>query len=198
MPQAGHFAHENIEGWLIELDNIDPIFFEGACFLIEQIGEGHRHLDLVAVMRIGDRIGNCHRPRHRDLEFVPGVRAGKARLRLVHAAFEFQLATHDGHHRLVAVGADSHLDLVREVDAVHEFKKTMHEVLTRHFSIADDVDAGVFLPLDREQCCVELGSGEFIALQSPLRPQLVRLGEPGWLGQAAGDGRREDHAGTVS
>ena len=40
--------------------------------------------------------------------------------------------------------------------------------------------------------------GELIALQPPLWPQLVRFGEPGWLRQAAGDGRWKDHAGMVS
>ena len=105
-----------------------------------------------------------------------------------------ELTAHHRHHRFVAVGADSHLDLVREVDAVDEFQKAVDEMLTRLFAVADDVDAGVLLPFDRKQRGVELGRGQFIALQPPLRPQLVRFGEPGRFRQAAGDGRRKHHA----
>jgi hypothetical protein len=50
------------------------------------------------------------------------------------------------------------------------------------------VDAGVFLVLHGEQRRIELGGGELVARELPLRPQLVRLGEPGRLRQAAGDG----------
>ena len=53
------------------------------------------------------------------------------------------------------------------------------------------VDAGVLLLLQREQRRVGLRGGELIAGEPPLRPQLVRLGEPGRFRQAAGDGGRE-------
>ena len=33
----------------------------------------------------------------------------------------------------------------------------MHEVLTRLLAVADDVDAGIFLQLEREERCIELG-----------------------------------------
>ena len=81
----------------------------------------------------------------------------------MHAALERQRAAHHRHHRFVAVGADAHLDLVGEVDAIDEFKKAVHEMLTRHFAVADDVDAGVFLQLDREQRGVELALRELVA-----------------------------------
>jgi hypothetical protein len=129
-----------------------------------------------------------------DLELAMGMRARVTRFRLMHAPFESQLATHHRHHRFITIGADSHFDLVREVDAVDEFQKAMDEVLAGHFAVADDVDPGILLPFDRKQRCIELGRGQFIALLPPLGPQLVRLGEPGWFWQAAGDGRRKHHA----
>ena len=119
--------------------------------------------------------------------------AGVARLGLVHAALERERAAHHRHHGFVAVGADAHLDLVGEIDAVDEFEEAVHEMLARHFAVADDVDAGVFLQFDREQRGVELALREIVALEPPLRPQFVRLGEPGRFRQAAGDGRRKQH-----
>ncbi len=120
--------------------------------------------------------------------------AGVARFGLMHAALERELAAHHRHHGFVAVGADAHLDLVGEIDAVDEFQKAVHEMLARHFAVADDVDAGVFLQLDRQQRGVELGLRELVAGKPPLRPQLVRLGEPGRLRQAAGDGGGKHHS----
>ena len=92
------------------------------------------------------------------------MRAGVACLRLVHAAFQRERAAHHRHHRLIAVGADAHLDLVGEIDAVDEFEKAVHEMLARHFAVADDVDAGVFLQLHRKQRGVELALREIGAL----------------------------------
>ena len=53
-----------------------------------------------------------------------------------------QRADHRRHHRLVAVVADAHLDLVREIDAVDEFEEAVHEMLARLLAVGDDVDAG--------------------------------------------------------
>ena len=72
-------------------------------------------------------------------------------------------AGHRRHHRLVAVVADAHLDLVGEVDAVDEFEKAVHEMLPRLFAVGDDVDAGVLLKLQRQQRRVELSGGEVAA-----------------------------------
>ena len=164
-----------------------------ARFLIEQIGEGHRHFHLVAVVGVRDGIGDRHRSRQRDLQLALGMGAGVARFGLMHAALESEIAAHHRHPGFVAVGADAHLDLVGEIDAIDEFQKAMHEMLARHFAVADDVDAGVLLHFDREQRGVELGLREIVTLQPPLRPQSVRLGEPGRFRQAAGDGCRKHH-----
>ena len=109
----------------------------------------------------------------------------------MHAALELERAGDGRHHRLVAVVADAHLDLAGEIDAVDEFQKAVDEMLARLLAVGDDVDAGVLLQLDREQRGVELASREIGAVEPPLRPQLVRLGEPGRFRQAAGDGGRK-------
>ena len=108
--------------------------------------------------------------------------------------FKRQFAAHLRHHGFVAVGADAHLDLVGEVDAVDEFQKAVHEMLARHFAVADDVEAGVLLQFDRQQRGVELALREIVAGEPPLRPQLVGLGEPGRFRQAAGGGGGKQHA----
>jgi hypothetical protein len=59
---------------------------------------------------------------------------------------------------------------VRKVDAVDEFQKAMDEMLARLLAVADNVDAGVFLQLERQQGRVEFALREIVALQPPLRP----------------------------
>ena len=156
MPQPGTSSMNTLKAGSSNWMTSTPSASQRARFLVEQAGEGHRHLHLVAVVRVGDGVGDRHRPGQRDLQFALGMGAGMARLRLVHAALELQFAAHHRHHGFVAVGADAHLDLVREVDAVDEFEKAVHEMLARHFAVADDVDAGVFLQFDRQQRGVEL------------------------------------------
>jgi len=60
----------------------------------------------------------------------------------MHAPLQPQCAGDGRHHRLVAVGADSHLDLAAEIDAVDVLEKAVDEVLAGLFAVADDVDAG--------------------------------------------------------
>ncbi len=120
----------------------------------------------------------------------------RASLRLhgVHPALEAHRRHHLRHHRFVAVGADAHLHLVGEVDALDALQEAVHEVLARLLAVADDVDAGVLLLLDGEQGGVALGRLERRAFEPPRRPQPVGLGEPGRLRQAAGDGGLEHGA----
>ena len=197
MPQVGDLVHVDVERRLVELDHVDAVGFERARLRVEQIGEGERHLHPVAVVLVGDGVDDRHRAGHGDLELALGVRAREARLGAVHAAPELERAGDGRHHRLVAIVADAHLDLVGEVDAVDEFEKAVHEMLARLLAVGDDVDAGVLLQLQREQRRVELAGREIGAREPPLRPQLVRLGEPGGFRQAAGDGGRK-HADRSS
>ena len=107
-----------------------------------------------------------------------GVGARMPRFGLVDAALEAQLAGDGRHHGFIAVAADSHFDLVAEIDAVDEFEEAVDEVLAGLLAVADDVDAGIFLHLDRKQGRVELAGFEIGAGQPPLRPQFIRLREP--------------------
>src|SRR3546814_16594371 len=84
----------------------------------------------------------------------------------------------DLYHRLVAVGADAHLDLVLEVDAVDEFEEAVHEMLPALFAVADGVQPGIFLLLDPQQRGIALGEIKLLAHGLPQRPQLVGLGQP--------------------
>jgi GNAT superfamily N-acetyltransferase len=140
---------------------------------------------------VRDGVDDGHRPRHRDLQLLLGMRTGKPRFGRVHAALQFQLADDLRHHRFVAVGADTHLDLVSKIDAVNELEKAVHEMLARHLAVGHDIDAGVLLDFERQQRGVGLGGGKLIAARAPLRPELVRLGQPGRLGQASRDGGLE-------
>ena len=111
----------------------------------------------------------------------------------VDAALQRQRRHHLRHHRLVAVVADSHLDLVGEVDALDLLEKAVDEMLPRLLALGDDVDAGVLLQLYRQHGGVALGVREFVAGGFPGRPQLVRLGQPFRLRQRAGDRGWKQH-----
>ena len=76
---AGHLVHEHVEGRLVELDDVDAVGLQRARFLVQQIGEGERHLYFVAVMRVGDGVGNRHRAGQGDLQLALGMGAGMAR-----------------------------------------------------------------------------------------------------------------------
>ncbi len=65
------------------------------------------------------------------------------------------------HHRLVAVVADAHLDPPGEIDPLDVLEKAVHEMLARLLAVADDVDAGILLQLDREQRRIEFSGFEF-------------------------------------
>jgi hypothetical protein len=76
---------------------------------------------------------------------------------------------------------------VLEVDSFDLFEESVHEVLPRLLAVADDVEPRILLALDPQQRRIELGLLQRGALRPPLRPQLLRLGEPFGLRQAAGD-----------
>src|SRR5207237_10814052 len=69
------------------------------------------------------------------------------------------------------------------------------EMLARLLAVAHDIDACVLLFLEPQQRRIALGLSESGAFGAPRRPELVRLGEPGRLRQAAGDGGLE-HCGA--
>ena len=124
--------------------------------------------------------------------------AGDARLVGVDAALQLQRRHHLRHHRLVAVFADSHLDLVGEIDALDIGEKAVHKMLPRLLAFGDDIDAGVFLQFHRQHGGVALGAFKLGAGGFPGRPQHVGLGQPFGFRQRAGDRGWKQHVDVSS
>jgi len=122
--------------------------------------------------------------------------AGDAGLVGMDAALEPQRRHHLRHHRLVAIFADSHLDLVGEVDALDLLQKTVNEMLAGLLALGDDVDPGIFLQLHRQQGGIALGARQFGACGFPGRPQRVGFGQPFRFRQRAGDRGWKQHVGV--
>ena len=167
---ADDLVEIDVEGRLVELDHIDPDRRQLARLLVQQFGKGHRQRDPVAVMLVGDRVDNCHRPRQGEFEPPPGVGTGDQRFCRVHAAAPAERPGDGRHHRLVAVVSDAHPHPLREVDALDAFEKAMHEMLPRLLAVADDVDPGILLQLQRQQGRVALPLIERLAVEPPRRP----------------------------
>src|SRR5262249_26112807 len=55
-----HLIHIDIEGRLVELDNVDAVGCERPGFLVEQVRECERHLDAIAVVTIRDGVDDGH------------------------------------------------------------------------------------------------------------------------------------------
>ena len=151
-------AHVDVEGGLVELHHVDAERFELARLLVQRRGEGVGEGGAVAIMLVGDRVGDGHRAGQRELELAPGVGARGARLELVDGALAADRAGHRRDLGLVAVGADADRLPAREIDAVEIGEKAVHEMDARLLAVADDVDAGVFLPLHREDGGVDLAA----------------------------------------
>lgn len=69
----------------------------------------------------------------------------------MHKALALDRADHGGHFGLVAIGthADDLATLV--VDAFQMAEKAFNEVGTRPLAVGDDMDAAIFLKLERQQ-----------------------------------------------
>jgi len=94
----------------------------------------------------------------------------------------------DHRHLGVVAVADAHGLAPGEVDAVEVLDEGGDEMLARLLAVADGADAGAQLVVDGQAHGVALGLLERLAGKLPGRPQLLGLGKPGRLGQAAGDG----------
>jgi hypothetical protein len=189
---VGGILHVDIEGGLVELDDVHAIGLKRQGLLVEQLGEGEGHLDpsfgITAVEAVRHGVDDGHRAGQGELQLLLRVRTRQLCLEGMHAALQAQGRHHLRHHRVVAVVADAHLHLVLEVDALDLLEKAVHEVLPRLLAVAHDVQACVFLGLDPQQGRVGLGLAKRIAFSPPLGPELVGFSQPGWLRQAAGDG----------
>ena len=160
---------------------------------VEQVGERHRHLHPVAVVRVGDGVDDGHRARQRELELAPvWARASRASRR-VHAALAAAARRSPSAPSPCSGRRGCPISTLRAKSMPStDFEKAVHEMLARLLAVGDDVDAAILLQLEREQRGVALGVVERGAGKPPRRPQLVRLGEPGRLRQAAGDGGRRN------
>jgi hypothetical protein len=177
---------------LVELDQVDAEGLQLARLLVQQPGKRHGHVGAPAVVGVGDGVADGHGPRQGELEAPFRVRPGEARLLAVHRLRAPHRAGHGRHLDDVAVVADAHLGLPGPVDALDRLEEAVHEVGAELLAVADDVDAAVLLLLEPDQGGVLLAPLELGALQTPGRPQLLGLGQPGRLGQAACD-RRVQH-----
>ena len=188
---VGRLLHVHIEGRLVKLNDVHTVGLQRQRLLVEQFGKSHGHLDFVAVKAVGHGVHNRHRAGQGELDFFTGMRAQQSGLGRMHTAFETQRRDDLRHHGVIPVVANAHLHLVIEVDAFDLLQKTVHKVLARLLTVTDDVQARVFLRLDPQQRGVQLGLRQFSAFGLPLRPELLRLGQPGGFGQAAGNGGAE-------
>ena len=188
---VGRLLHVNVEGRLVKLDDVHAIGLQRQRFLVEQFGKSHGHFDFVAVKTICHGVHNGHGAGQGELDFFAGVRAQQSGLGRMNTAFEAQCRDDLRHHGVITVVTNAHLHLVIKVDALDLLQKTVHKVLARLLTITDDVQAGVFLCLDPQQRSVLLGLRQFGAFGLPLRPEFLRLRQPGGFGQAAGNGGAE-------
>ena len=79
MPQSGGGVHVDVEGRLVELDDVDAVGGKPARFLVEELGKGERHFHPVAVMGVGDGVDDGHRPRQSEFELVAWCGRAQAR-----------------------------------------------------------------------------------------------------------------------
>jgi hypothetical protein len=184
-----HVVHVDVVGRLVELDHVDARGLELARFVVQQRRERHGERRPVAVVLVGHGIDDGHGAGQGELELPRRVCAGEAGLGLVHRSRACHRSDHPRAVGLVAVGADADALAVDEIEPGQSLQEPVHEVLARLLALGDDVDAGRLLVLEREPRGVALGLGEaFFGVGPPCRPQRLRLGEPGRLGQAARDG----------
>ena len=86
---AGGGVHVDVEGRLVELDDVDAVGGKPADLFVEQRRKGKRHFHAVAVMGVGDRIDDGHRAGQGEFEFSLGVGAGEPRLARMDAVAQF-------------------------------------------------------------------------------------------------------------
>ena len=187
MPQFPTSSVKNVEGRLVELDDVDAQGLKLAGFGIEQLRERHRHIGALAIMAIGDGVANRHRAGQREFQLAGGVGAHEARAIGVNRAAARERGCDGRHLGDIAVVADAHLGFLRPVDAVDVFEKAMDEMDPELFAVGHDLEPGVFLQLQPHQCGIALRRFQLGAGVAPGRPQLFRFSEPGRFWQAAGN-----------
>lgn len=141
-------------------------------------------------MGVVERVDHRHRAGQGPLDGLPGLLTQEPGVFHEYRLLATHLADHGRHARIVAIANSDRLALF-EIDPVEVLDEGGDEMLARLLPVADDIDARVLLLLQRQTQGIALAFGQFLVLQFPGRPELFGLGEPGWLGQAAGSGSRE-------
>src|SRR6266404_6402736 len=78
--------------------------------------------------------------------------AGSFGLETVDALFAAKRSCDGRNLRVVAIVADANCDPTAEIDTLEVFEKAVHEVLTRLLAVGDNIDPGILLLLQRQQC----------------------------------------------
>src|SRR5712671_968929 len=107
-------------------------------------------------MGIGDRVDDGHWSGWGEFEPTPRMGAGNFGLETVDALFAAKRSCDGRNLRVVAIVADAHCDPTAEIDTLEVFEKAVHEVLTRLLAVGDNIDPGILLLLQRQQCRVAL------------------------------------------
>lgn len=185
-----HFIEEHVEGWFIELDDVDACRFEFLGFLVEDLGEFPRQLLAALVMAIEEGVDHGHRARQCPLDRLIGLRAQELGIFDEHRLLARDRADHGRHAGLVAITDLDGFTLL-EIHAIQVFDEGGDEVLTRLLAIADDVDPGVLLLLQGDAQGILLARDQCLTFEFPGGPEDLRFGEPGRFRQAASGGGRE-------
>jgi len=183
-PPGPHLVHVHVEGGLVELEHVEPERGELARLLVDDPRELHREASPVAIVLVGQRVHDRHRPGHRELELLRRVGSREGHLVGVDGPPTRERPGHRGHLGLVAIGADADRHAPGEVDAVDRLEEAVDEVLARLLAVAHDVDTGRLLLAERHQHRVALALGERRTRQVPRRPQHAGLREPRRFGKA--------------
>ena len=187
---VAHLVEVDVERRLVELDHVDACGLDLARLGVEDLGEGACELLAAAIVGVEQRVDHRHRAGQRELDAAVGGAAQERGILDEHGVPARDGPGHHRHLRVVAV-ADAHGPAVGEVDAV----ELLDEVVTKWRRVCSP---SVTMSMPARSCSRSTrrtASRLPSARSSPSSfhgAQSVFGGrEPGRLGQAAGDGGRE-------
>src|SRR5688572_29743740 len=125
------------------------------------------------------------------LYWTARLRAQEACVLKVYRLFARDGANHNRHLGIIAV-ANAHRPCSAKIDALKMLDEGRHEMPTSLLAVANDVDASLGLVAQHQPDRITLAFVKRIAFELPRCPELSRLGQPGWLGQATNDSSLQD------
>ena len=141
---VANFVEIDVEGRLIELDNVDTCRLDCTRLVVQDAGECPSQLLTATVVGVVERVDHGHRPGQCVLYLALGCAAQEPGVLGEHRVPSHDRADDDRHISVVAA-ADAHGFLVLEIDAVEAFDQRRHEMAARLLAIGDDVDSGALL-----------------------------------------------------